>query len=314
VLNLPMTIAAGDPMSHVVPHELFSVGGFSVTNHILMGAVSAMVVLAMFAYAAARIRPAGEGKQAYQTRGVFANLLETLCVFIREEVVRPNLRHLTDKYIYYIWTVFFFILTCNLIGLIPFGPIAQIVAALFGVEGHNLAYLGHFGGTATGNLSLNLPLAFLSFVLIIGIGIREVGLKHFLAHFNPVGWSPAMLPIGVMVFCLEWLGLVIKSTVLAMRLFGTMMAGHLVIAVFISLIPLSIGGAIALGIPVTLGSIALLLLEVFIALLQAFIFTFLTTLFIASTAVPEEGHEHEHGHESGVEHGPGLEEPQLIED
>jgi F-type H+-transporting ATPase subunit a len=308
VLSCTATLAAGDPMNHVVPHALFSIGGFTVTNHILMGCVAALLVLAMFTYAAGRIRPAGHGRDGLRTRGIFANLLETLCVFIREEVVRPNLQHLTDKYIYYIWTVFFFILTCNLVGLIPFGPIIQLVAAPFGVEGHNLAYLGHFGGTATGNLSLNLPLAFLSFVLIIGIGIREVGLKHFLAHFNPVGWSPAMLPIGIMVFFLEWLGLVIKSTVLAMRLFGTMMAGHLVIAVFLSLIPVSIGGAIAVGIPVTLGSVALLLLEVFIALLQAFIFTFLTTLFIASTAVPEEGHDH------AEQHDQGQEEPQLIED
>jgi F-type H+-transporting ATPase subunit a len=108
-----------------------------------------------------------------------------------------------------------------------------------------------------------------------------------------------------MLFVLEWMGLVIKCVVLAMRLFGTMMAGHLVIAAFVALIHKAyLGGGEALGygvgVAVVVGGVALTLLELFIALLQAFIFTFLTVLFISSTAVEHE-EEHAEGHPEGAE-------------
>ena len=288
-------LAAANPVDHVLPHELMNIAGFSVSNQLFMGVVSAVVLVAVFFYAAGRIRVAGTDTDAYLTKGVVANLLETMCVFIREEVARPNLKHLTDKYIKYLWTVFFFILFCNLIGMIPFGPILMTLGGLLGAESDTVKSLSHWGGTATGNLSLNLPLALCSLIAICFIGYREAGMKHIIHHLNPVGWSLGMLPIGLMIFFLEILGLLIKCVVLAMRLFGTMMAGHLVIAVFISLIPLTGVAMFGIGIPVVLGGTALLLLELFIAMLQAFIFTFLTTLFIASFAVVEhEGHDDAH--------------------
>lgn len=277
-------LAAADPISHVLPHELFSIGPFAVTNHVLMAVVAAVLVLLAFRRLARRMRPAGEGAEAMIPKGPFTQLLEVMCVFVREEVARPNLKDLTDKYIPYLWTVFFFILFCNLLGMIPFGP---LLALLAGLVGGDTTYWGHWGGTATGNLSLNLPLALVAFIMINLIGIRESGLGYF-KHFNPGPWymAPILVPLEVM-------GLIIKSTVLAMRLFGTMMAGHLVIAVFLSLIPLTGLMALGVGISVVVGGVALMLLELFIALLQAFIFTFLTTLFIAAGAVHEDDHEHE---------------------
>lgn len=296
MLNQPTILAGASPVDHVLPQKLFDVGGFAVTNQLFMGVVAAVCVIAAFIYAAGRIRVRGTGTDAYVTKGVFANLLETMCVFIREEVARPNLQHLTDKYIKYLWTVFFFVLFCNLLGMVPFGYIAKVLSGFAGADYEMRSYVSHWGGTATGNLSLNLPLAFCSLVAIVFIGLKESGPKHMLDHLNPVGWSLAMLPIGLMVFVLEIMGLLIKCTVLAMRLFGTMMAGHLVIAVFISLIPTAGIAMWGIGIPVVLGGTALLLLELFIALLQAFIFTFLTTLFIASFAVGEHDHEEDHQH------------------
>ncbi len=175
------------------------------------------------------MRVNGTGLEAYQTRGRVAQLFETMLSFIRDEVARPNLRELTDKYIYYIWTIFFFVLFANVLGLIPIGPIMYLITG----DAHDL----HYGGTATGNLSLNVVLAAGSFIAILFIGIRETGFKTFMAHFNPVGWDdPKMLVIGIPMYFLEWIGLIIKCVVLAMRLFGTMMAGHLVIAAFIGLI------------------------------------------------------------------------------
>ncbi|QDV70554.1 ATP synthase subunit a [Rosistilla carotiformis] len=314
MLNISLLAAGHGPVDHVVPHTLHSeplfswqVGGpdynnrwlniqngvydFYITNHMVMTLVAAVLVVLVFAWVSRRVRPVGPGLTKYQTRGRGAQLFELLCTFIRDEVARPNLKGLTDKYIYYVWTIFFFILFANILGLIPFGPILRLLTNDSGWE--------HWGGTATSNLGLNLVLAMASFVAIIVIGIREQGVVHFLAHFNPVGWdwkSP-MIGMGLMMFVLEWMGLMIKCTVLAMRLFGTMMAGHLVIAAFIALIfDAAANGAVmgyGVGLAVLFGGVVLTLLELFICALQAFIFTFLTVLFISAGAVGEHDHDHE---------------------
>lgn len=301
--------SAGNPVTHAVPHplgeEVFSVnvgGGdipalniydgvysFFVTNHLMMSLVSAIAVVLVFAYVAVRVRVKGNDLSSYQTRGRVAQLFETMCTFIRDEVVRPNLHGLTDKYIYYVWTIFFFVLFANVLGLIPIGSIAYLITG----DPHHT----HLGGTATGNLSLNVVLALGSFIAIIYIGIKETGVKAFFSHFNPIGWDdPKMLAIGIPLYCLEWLGLCIKCIVLAMRLFGTMMAGHLVIAAFIGLVFMASETSHGLGYGVQLsviaGGIVLTLLELFICFLQAFIFTFLTVLFISLVA----SHHGEDGH------------------
>jgi len=303
-------------VNHVLPHRLHSdplfslnVGSetttiawlnihngqyeFFITNHLMMSMVAAVAVLLTFAYVAMRIRVGGEGLDAYRTKGRVGQLFETMLTFIREEVVRPNLHGLTDKYIAYVWTVFFFVLFANVLGLIPIGYILQAFTK-------NVEY-SHWGGTATGNLSLNVVLAISSFIAIVFIGIREIGAKAFFAHFNPIGWDdPKMLLIGIPLYFLEWMGLVIKCIVLAMRLFGTMMAGHLVIASFVLLIFSAARVSTTLGLGVELaviiGGIALTFLELFICFLQAFIFTFLTVLFI-STAVAHHGDHEGHGHD-----------------
>ena len=312
--------SADNPLSHVVPHALhekplftLNVGGgdipalfikdgqysFYLTNHLLMTIVTAITVVLVFAYVASKVRVKGDGLEAYQTKGRLAQMFETICWFIRDEVARPNLHGLTDKYIPYIWTVFFFILFANLLGLVPFGPGLQLASMPWS---EHPAHFSHFGGTATGNLSLNVMLAICSFVAIIFIGIRETGAKAFFAHFNPVGWNgPAAMSfgLGLPLYVLEWVGLVIKCVVLAMRLFGTMMAGHLVVAVIVGLIftAAAVSKWLGLGVElsVIIGCTVLTLLELFICMLQAFIFTFLTVLFISSTAS-------HHGDDHGEEH------------
>ncbi|QDS91337.1 ATP synthase subunit a [Roseimaritima multifibrata] len=302
-----------DPVDHVLPHPLhheplftYDVPGmdgdmpflhiydgiysFYITNHMLMTLFSGVLVVVAFWLVSRRIRPVGDGIKAVQTEGRFAQLMETMCAFVRDEVARPNLQHLTDKYIPYVWTIFFFILFCNVLGLIPFGPVLYLLTG-------NQEFT-HWGGTATSNLALNGILALLSFVAIIVIGIRESGAAAFFGHFNPIGWDPKMLPMALGLYVLEWMGLVIKCVVLAMRLFGTMMAGHLVIAAFIALIFAAAEASASLGygvgIAVLMGGTVLTLLELFICCLQAFIFTFLTVLFISAGAVH---HHHGDGHD-----------------
>ncbi len=310
-----MIFGAANPVDHVLPHALHAeplfripVGGegtdipllgirdghysFYFTNHMMMTAVAGVLTILVFWWLARKLRPAAHGDLVPERRGRFTQLFETMAVFVRDEVARPNLGHLTDKYIPYIWTIFFFILFANLMGLLPIGYILQLVTGD--------VHFSHWGGTATSNLALNIVLAIASFIAIVVIGVRESGIGPFLGHFNPVGWTHTgadrfiMIPIGAMLFVLEWMGLIIKCTVLAMRLFGTMMAGHLVIAAFVMLIfsAASVSDVLGYGtgVAVVLGGTLLMLLELFICLLQAFIFTFLTVLFISSGAV----HEHEH--------------------
>lgn len=307
-----------DPVDHVLPHALHSepilrfpvpgVSGdvpflhiydgqysFYFTNHMLMTLVSALVMSLAFLYASRRIRPRGDSIAGVETRGRFAQLLEAICAFVRDEVARPNLGGLTDKYIAYIWTIFFFVLFCNVLGLLPIGYVLQLLTGDIGYS--------HWGGTATSNLALNGVLALTSFLAILLIGIREVGAKAFFAHFNPIGWEAKMLPLAIGLYVLEWMGLIIKCTVLAMRLFGTMMAGHLVIAAFVLLIfsAAQAGSTLGYGVgfAVVVGGALLTLLELFICCLQAFIFTFLTVLFISAGAVSHHGGDHGHDGNEG---------------
>jgi len=279
--SLISTLAAKDPVSHVIPHTI--VGPFH--NQLIMGTVAAVLLLLLMLGLAKRLGGPKNTNRDYVVQGVGWQLLETVCVFIRDNVARPNLGKLTDKYVPYLWTVFFFILFCNLLGMIPFGPVGGILASIVGAD---TAYWSHFGGTATGSIAMTIPLALVAFVVINLVGVKEAGAEYF-KHFNPgpLFMAPLLVPLEVM-------GLFIKSAVLAMRLFGTMMAGHLVIAAFIGLVGLAAGAAagLTIGIGVTVMGAALMGLELFIALLQAFIFTFLTTLFIAQGAVHHHDDEH----------------------
>jgi len=285
-MNMLTVLASGDDlMSHVLPHAirkdpLVSVGGHDLylTNHLLMTLVVAALMLVIFPRVASRIRTRGQGVDAYVTKGILANFFETLCVFLREEVTRPALGELTDKYIKYIWTTFFFVLFCNLMGMVPVGPILRLVSG-------NKDLL-HWGGTATGNISITAGLALVSFFMIHFVGIREAGFKAWFMHFLPGPWFlwPLMLP-------LEMIGAAVKPFALCVRLFANMAAGHLVIGALLGMIFTFQNYGVAAG--SVLGALCISMLELFVAFLQAYIFTFLTVLFIASIAV----HAHEESHE-----------------
>jgi len=289
-----------DPLSHVEPHTIFASDWF--TNHMLLSVVAAVAVYAIFAHVARRMVPTDDSAEAHVTKGPVAQMFETVCQFLRDNIARPQLGARTDKYIYYVWTVFFFILFCNLLGMIPIGEFVGFVTGLFGTP-----LATHLSGTPTSNLGVTGPLALLSFILIIGIGVREDGLAYF-KHFAPISPKPwPMAFIAIPLIFLEALSLVIKCCVLAMRLFGVMVAGHIAIAVLMGLIFLfNIGWAgYLVGIGATAAATALSLLELFIAVLQAFIFTFLTVIFIASGLHEEheEHHDYDQAYEGEPEHG-----------
>ena len=188
----------------------------------------------------------------------------------------------TDRFIKYIWSVFFFVVTINLLGIVPVAS----VSVLFDT---------HIGGTITGNIWMTATMAILTMLMMVVNGLR-LGKMDYIAHFcpGPLWLAPLLVPV-------EIIGLVAKIFALAVRLFANMMAGHILLAVLVTFIlsagtNLGAGAGLGVAVPVVLGSVAINLLEIFVAFLQAFIFTFLTTLFIGMSVNVHHDEHHEEAH------------------
>ena len=216
----------------------------SITKHVVFLWLAALILLIVLGFVArrnaSRAVPKGLG-----------NLIEIFVVFIRDEVILPTVGREGLKFIPYFLTLFFFILTCNLLGLVP------------------------YGSTATGNVSVTASLALLSFLLIQVAGIMKNGFVGYFKGLVPPGVPVFVLPVMIVV---EFIGLFTKPFALCIRLFANMTAGHIVILSLISLIFLFKSVAVA---PVSIAfALFINLLEIFIALLQAYIFTILSALFV----------------------------------
>jgi F-type H+-transporting ATPase subunit a len=263
-----LTLASSDPLDHVLPHRLFETGGYSVTNTLLMLLVAAVVMLLVFPIAA-------RGKGLVPTG--LRNVVESIMQFLRENVARPALHASTDRFMPFLWTVFFLILIANLLGALP---IAALLTVITGKP-------SHFGGTATGDISITLGLAVCAFLAVHVGGIVEQGAGHYFKGFVP--HVPALLYPLMLV--LEIAAAFVKPFALCIRLFANMIAGHIVLAILLGFAGLMASGVDGTSVGVTvasvLGATAISLLELFVAFLQAFIFTFLTTLFIGMAVHPE---------------------------
>lgn len=284
-------LAEGNPLEHVVDHAWVKVADGQITllsNHIIIMAVAAILVMVLIPLCL-RVPSTKDEVELLTPRGK-RNFLETICEFLRDFVAKPNLGAHTDAYMPYVWTVFFFILMNNLLGLLPLGPITKpIVRAITG----NPRAEGVFG-TPTGNIFVTGTLAATTLLMIVVNGLRTNGLayvKHF--FMGP-------FPINLLIAVLEVIGLVAKSFALAVRLFANMMAGHILLAVLMMFIAMAFSAGAVIGslvaIPVVLGSVAINMLELFVAFLQAFIFTFLSCVFIGQAVNIHHEDEH-HGHE-----------------
>jgi F-type H+-transporting ATPase subunit a len=262
--------AGSDPLSHVRQETIVH----AITNHMVMLALAALLLLIVV--------PVVARKKELVPRG-FRNFLEAILQFIREEVARPALGHHTDRFIPFLWTMFLLILTANLLGMVPIG--AGLAAA--GRDDH----LMHWAGTATGNVGITAGLALCSFFLFHASGIRAQGLGHYLKNtfvgHGPVWLAPLFIPI-------EIIGALVKPFALAIRLFANMTGGHVVMAVLLgfAVTGLEMGtagqpGMLGVTLVSVLGAVAISLLELFVAFLQAYIFTFLTALFLGAALHPE---------------------------
>ncbi len=231
------------------------------TNHMLMISVASIMLMV--------ILPLAFRRPVLVRRG-FGNVIETICVFLREDVARPFLKDYTDRYIGILWTLFFFILTMNLLGLMP---IDKLVFLLIGKE--------HFGGAPTANVWVTGALATFSFFLFHIAGIREKGLWHYIRTFTP----PVPWPMYPFMFLIELISSFVRLFSLAIRLFANILAGHILLAVILGFIMMFKNFMVATA--SLTATVLFSLLEVFVAFLQAYIFVFLTTIFIGF-AIAEE--------------------------
>jgi F-type H+-transporting ATPase subunit a len=192
----------------------------------------------------------------------FANVIEAMVVFFRDQVVRANIGHGADQFTPFILSLFFFILYMNLFGLVPFGV------------------------SATASLSVTAALAIVVFVLVEMSGFRALGPAGYARtiFYAPPGLGPAGRAIMLVIMTpVELLGKVAKPFALAVRLFANMTAGKVLIMALLGLIfvfgDLALGRWGIAGAAVGMAA-AITLLKVFIAMLQAFIFAMLTSVFI----------------------------------
>jgi len=240
----------------------------SLTKHAFMLFVGALVLVLIFALGADR-NPAQP-----VPHGAAQNLLEMLVLFVRNDVAIPNIgREKGPAYTSYLLSIFFFILTLNLLGLVP------------------------WAATATGNLAVTATLAMCTFVLTQVASIRAAGLRGYLAHLTggtPWLMWPIMIPVEVM-------SMFTKPFALTLRLFANMLAGHIVLFSLLGLIFIIGHAAVAVvAVPFAVG---IYLLELFVAFLQAYIFTMLSALFIGMGVAMEHHETHGHGEAPEVAHG-----------
>jgi F-type H+-transporting ATPase subunit a len=266
--------------------------GFCISKFMVLEVVIAALLVFLFTKLASR------AASGLAPKGYFWNLFEASLVFIRDGIARPAIdshdehdhshhtphdqpqerfgvahihgkvhQHDGDKFLPILWTMFFFILFCNLFGLLP------------------------WLGAPTGSFSVTLALAAITFLTTLIAGMFKFGPVGF--WLNQVPSMDLPLPLAIllkpMIFAIELLGLCIKHAILAVRLLANMVAGHLVVLAILGLIVAAAeAGSAVFGsygvvtVISVLGSTAFYCLELFVAFLQAYVFTFLSALFIGA--------------------------------
>lgn len=205
--------------------------------------ISALLTFTLLFFACRRSGPLA--------RGSFQNFFEAIIEFVDKEVVQSGIGKGGESWAAFIISLFFFVLFTNLLGLIP--------------------GLSTKDGGATANINVTGGLAIIVFGVMMGASIYKKGLWGFLKSFMPPGvpwfFAPLLVPIEVVV----WL---FRPISLAIRLFANMVAGHLVIAMFLGM------GVGAWKLIPWVGAVAMSAFEIFVCFVQAFIFAMLAGLYI----------------------------------
>jgi F-type H+-transporting ATPase subunit a len=231
----------------------------SPTKHLVYMVLAAVLVtLVLVLSAQSNVRAQAQGRPP---KG-FAGAVEAMVLWVRQEVVLPNVGHHGEGYAPYLLTVFFFVLAMNLLGLLP------------------------WGATATSNISVTAALAVMAFIVIELTGMRTLGFKGYMKTIFylppglPGGVGGALLKVLLLVVMtpIELIGKLAKPFALAVRLFANMTSGHVLVLALLGLTFLF--QSYLVGVGASLLATGVMVLEVFVAFLQAFVFTLLTAVFI----------------------------------
>jgi len=262
VLFAEITDSYDHPFARI---PLFTIGSFtlaiSITKHfVLMTAVGLLVLASMF-YLAHKL------KDPLRTPTRLQSLFEALLQYMREQVYEPVLGPEGRRFHLLCFTLFLFILYANLLGMIPpFAPIKP--------PGESEAVW--IGGAVTGNLATTVALGLITFFVFNASGMRAKGSLGYWRRLAPEGTPGWMLPFTLL---LEFVGILSKTIALIMRLFANMIGGH--VALLLILLLILKFQSIAVGPIAVIVDLAIMALELFVAVLQAFIFSFLSALFIS---------------------------------
>jgi F-type H+-transporting ATPase subunit a len=278
------------PQPFATLDSLYAVkSGFGISKYMILELAVAAIMAVVFTRLAAKLRSGAP------PRGRLTNLLEAMVLFVRDQIARPAIdshdhhdedhghddahgahghghaaaahahpAHDGDRFVPLLLTLFFFVLGCNLLGMVP------------------------WAGSPTASFSVTLALAGVTMLTVIVAGMAKFGFFGFFANQVPSMDLPLPLAILLkpMIFAIEMLGLCIKHLILAVRLLANMVAGHLVLLGIMGLI--SAAAAYSTGMWATVTGISVVsctlfsILELFVAFLQAYIFTFLSALFIGA--------------------------------
>ncbi len=253
---------AGEIMQHLIAHvydhpvitipwKPFGVD-ISITKLTLMMWISAALIFIIFRALAVKQRTSG-------ARGRFVNFFEPFVIYVRDEMVYPLMGNVRGKrYLPLFLTQFFFLLFCNLIGMVP------------------------WMATPTGNMAVCAAMSFTTLFTIFVMGMMEQGVFKFWKHLVPSGMPVLLLPI---LFVIEFVGIFIKCFALTIRLFANMTSGHIVILTFLGLI--FIFQSYVVAVPSVGFALFIYMLELFVAFLQAFVFVMLSIIFINMAIHPE---------------------------
>jgi F-type H+-transporting ATPase subunit a len=236
---------------------VFHIGSFEVDTSptklvVMLWIVATLLVVVLVGSARAHQKRAAQG---LPPKGL-AGAMEAMILYMRNEVILPNVGHHGEGFVPYLLTIFFFILCANLLGLIP--------------------YLA----TATGNIAVTLTLAGMTFVVIEVAGMRALGMGYInTIIYWPKDMPLAMrIPMSIILSPVEMISKITKPFALTIRLFANMTAGHIVVLALLGLI-FTFGSYAVAPAPVLM-AVAIMLLEIMVAFLQAFIFTLLSSVFI----------------------------------
>ena len=240
---------------------------FSITKNVVMIVITGLLMLWLFS---------GLARSYSKNNGIptgVGRFFEPIVLYIRDDIARPNIGEKRyGKYMPFLLTIFFFIWFLNIFGMTPLGV------------------------NVTGNIAITFALALMVFLITNLTGTKD----YWMHQFNPLGDSMpwyAKIPLYIILVPIEILGLFIKPFSLLIRLYANMQAGHIVL---MSLIGLMFIFKSWIGSPLSFGlAFAISLIEVLVALLQAYIFTMLSALYFGFAS---EEHEHEHEHEAELSH------------